>query len=190
MPNHCEHDFYIEGKKEDVAEILEAIKGTKENQFLDFNRLIPYPENLALMDKIHQEAGGYFADTAEYRKKLVSLLKEHNLDIDPDKFKDGFNSGGHGWCTSNWGTKWNAYNFEPIDDWQVEEHSEVSFKFETAWSPPEPIIHKIAELTKEKEVSIRITYFERGMAFHGFYRLENGEVSDHEQAKYYGNRGG
>lgn len=48
------------------------------------------------------------------------------------------------WCIEYWGTKWNAYSFEFIDD--------DTIKFETAWSCPEPIIKKIAEKYQDAKI--------------------------------------
>lgn len=42
------------------------------------------------------------------------------------------------WCIKNWGTKWNACDTEIID--------EDTIKFDTAWSSPEPVIAKLAEM--------------------------------------------
>lgn len=46
------------------------------------------------------------------------------------------------WSVANWGTKWNAYGFEPDTD-----HSkEKEIRFLTAWSAPHPILEKLAKL--------------------------------------------
>lgn len=48
------------------------------------------------------------------------------------------------WCWKNWGTKWNSYDNE-IED-------EDTIRFSTAWSAPEPIIDKLAEMYPEKVI--------------------------------------
>lgn len=45
------------------------------------------------------------------------------------------------WSIINWGTKWNAYSFEFVDD--------NTIKFETAWNCPEPVIKKLSEMYPE-----------------------------------------
>jgi hypothetical protein len=45
------------------------------------------------------------------------------------------------WSNRNWGTKWNAYDFAIIR----EEPGRYECRFETAWSPPEPVYIKLAE---------------------------------------------
>jgi hypothetical protein len=43
------------------------------------------------------------------------------------------------WCLREWGTKWSAYNFSDYDDGNT-------IEFDTAWSPPTPIIEKLSEM--------------------------------------------
>jgi len=66
-----------------------------------------------------------------------------------------------------WGTKWVGYDLY-IGDSIIE--------FFTAWSPPIPIIKKLAEL--HKDISFSLEYFETGMAFRGYATAEwqDGEV--------------
>ena len=59
----------------------------------------------------------------------------------------------------NWGTKWNGYDGRITDDGST-------FTFDTAWSPPLPIIKKLAELTGETFI---LQYIEQGMFFCGEY---------------------
>ena len=66
-----------------------------------------------------------------------------------------------------WGTKWVGYDLSI---------GESSIDFYTAWSPPLPIIKKLAEL--HKDLVFRLEYFEAGMAFRGVYtaRWQGDEV--------------
>lgn len=45
------------------------------------------------------------------------------------------------WNTKNWGTKWHAMRFS--QSWSFDQRT---FHFETAWSPPLPIIKRLSEL--------------------------------------------
>jgi hypothetical protein len=47
----------------------------------------------------------------------------------------------YGFCTNQWGTKWNAYGYEGGVQFDGK-----SLRFLTAWAPPEPIIAKLAEM--------------------------------------------
>jgi hypothetical protein len=48
----------------------------------------------------------------------------------------------HEWACANWGTKWNAYDYEERE----RSEGRFVFKFETAWSFPEPVFRKLAEM--------------------------------------------
>ena len=66
-----------------------------------------------------------------------------------------------------WGTKWVGYDLNI---------GESIIDFFTAWSPPLPIIKKLAEL--HKDFVFRLEYYETGMAFRGIYTASwnDGEV--------------
>lgn len=59
------------------------------------------------------------------------------------------------WASENWGTKWNSYEGQVQDE---------GISFNTAWSPPTPVI---AELAKQIGKSLRLIYDETGMDFCG-----------------------
>jgi hypothetical protein len=64
-----------------------------------------------------------------------------------------------------WGTKWVGYEAQI---------GESRIDFYTAWSPPLPIIKKLAEL--HKDLVFRLEYYELGMAFRGIATARwNGE---------------
>ena len=48
------------------------------------------------------------------------------------------------WNIKMWGTKWNSYQFERVSDTVV--------TFQTAWSPPHPVIGRLNEKTKSRIV--------------------------------------
>ena len=50
----------------------------------------------------------------------------------------------YGWCPNNWGTKWNACDTQIID--------RNTIVFDTAWSNPEPILLKLAEMYPDTEI--------------------------------------
>ena len=79
----------------------------------------------------------------------------------------------YGWRVENWGTKWTGYDGRFNDD-------QTAFSFETAWSPPLPIIKKLAEITGQTFI---LGYIEEGMFFCGKYTA--GREFDHDE--YYDN---
>lgn len=61
------------------------------------------------------------------------------------------------WNVANWGTKWNAYKVSWIDGLEPDAY-EFLVKFETAWSPPRPVLQAI----KDKGFDVRYTYLDEG----------------------------
>lgn len=79
-----------------------------------------------------------------------------------EKLNEG--DGWYNWRVENWGTKWEGYDGRFNDDQSV-------FTFDTAWSPPLPIIKKLAELTGQTFI---LEYIEYGMFFCGKYTAGQG----------------
>lgn len=75
----------------------------------------------------------------------------------------------YNWRVANWGTKRKGYDGGISDDGST-------FTFDTAWSPPLPIIKKLAELTGETLV---LQYIEYGMFFCGEYTA--GQDGDYDE---------
>ena len=65
------------------------------------------------------------------------------------------------WSVANWGTKWNSYAFG-IDH---EVNRELSFRFDTAWNFPNPILKKLAEMFPS--LRFECTCFDPGWIFAG-----------------------
>ena len=61
----------------------------------------------------------------------------------------------YGWRNENWGTRSNSYEGQAQDD---------GISFNTAWSPPTPVI---VELAKQIDKPLRLIYDESGMDFCG-----------------------
>jgi len=154
MPNWCDNELTMEGTPEDVEKVFEFMK-TAECEF-DFNQAIPYPQKYKEMDD-ERERLGY----KEFHEKYG------------ENASDGYNAGGYDWCIENWGTKWNAC--EPHRERDV-------MQFETAWSPPSPIVIALAK--KFQSVSFYLEYFEGGMGFAGGFSclsLESQEDYDYDE---------
>ena len=125
MPNWCNNELVVSGKKKDVEEFCKKVRG--DEAVLDFNKIIPYPKHFAKAD----------AEAGKERKKGLKKYSE---------IKDGYNSGGYEWCCANWGTKWNACNVIFEDRFNYNNYNEIGIYFRTAWDPPLPVIKKIIEL--------------------------------------------
>jgi hypothetical protein len=169
MPNWCECDLFIEGPSAKIDEFLRLVK-TEQSEF-DFDRLIPYPEHFKKQDDLAAEW-----DRLHPPPRTGEIWKERP--------KDGYNQGGYEWCIESWGTKWNASRIQI--DRNHPEHVEINF--DTAWSPPLPVIERACKLFSELRFDLR--YFECGDGFNGMFACEHGEVVTHISGEYFGNRGG
>lgn len=87
-------------------------------------------------------------------------------------------SGPDDWYHNNinsWGTKWDVMG-EGVG-FHVEEGF-VSYGFSSAWSPPSPVIERLAQIFPE--VSIEFSYHEGGCDFWGIETYKNGELVSEE----------
>ena len=92
MPNHVTNKLTIKGDEDTVRFIFKVISGDQENQFIDFNKVIPAP---AFM--FNQPAGKAEGDMAESLGCPIWTKFNHK----------------------EWGTKWNAYSQKKIDDYTI-----------------------------------------------------------------------
>jgi hypothetical protein len=171
MPNWCENDLTITGKPEELQRFLDFAKGIDggEETALDFNQFIPYPEEYRKLNEAAKE-----------------WRKQHPEAPWTDRPRDGYNQGGYEWCIENWGTKWTA--MATIDEDYDLEDGELVMHFDTAWSPPLPVIKKASELFPALQFDLR--YFECGVGFNGVYRCQGGQVEEDRVGDYFGGRGG
>lgn len=113
MPNHITTRIKITGDPEAVKRVLNKIKNDEFGMgTIDFEKIIPMPKNI-------------FKGNLGVRER--ELYGNNNW---------------YDWSAANWGTKWNAYGFDPNTDYSKEKE----LKFLTAWSAPHPVIAKLSEM--------------------------------------------
>jgi hypothetical protein len=171
MPNYCECDLYVSGPKDRLEEFIRAAAG--KESFLDFDRLIPYPEEFRELDRLAEEWG-----------------KKATTERTGPRPADGSNQGGYDWCIEHWGTKWNAFgvrvDLEPVQDGEAD--ACVKIAFITPWSPPAPVIEHAAK--RFSDLSFDLYSFECGAGFSGKFACRDGRVTCDKMRPYYGSRGG
>lgn len=157
MPNHVSNRLTLQCGKARASKVLAAIGGRSDDgtaMLIDFNKLIPYPERFATLDREAHE-----------------WEKSHPSDPRTGRPKDGFNQGGYEWCCEHWGTKWNAYGQKRLGP--------TSVYFETAWSAPEPVMDALA--AKFPDVPFMLEYADEAFGHNtGILRYAKGE-KNHSQ---------
>ncbi|NIM99447.1 MAG: hypothetical protein GTO24_15665 [candidate division Zixibacteria bacterium] len=149
MPNWCFNDLYVSGDSEALDRFKDFAKDKDDPEnVLHTDNFIPYPEHFKKMD-----------EEAERERK------KGNHDV-----KDGFNNGGYDWCCENWGTKWGICDprIENADDWIIR------YSFDTAWSPPKPLIVKMSEMFPK--LIFELKYEEPNDGLYGLFIVEGGEI--------------
>ena len=128
------------------------------------------------------------------RKHFLEWLTEHHPDVVEKgrKTLQCFRETGcmswYEWNTENWGTKWDAYEYEPVS------RSEgcAVLRFQTAWSPPRPVLAALAAQWPMLTISVE-SIDEGGWAYRGAYAngigaLEKCEEDDAMYERVYGEK--
>ena len=148
MPNHIITEVEIVGTKENIAKL---IKDTKirtdieyhEDNFFDFNGIIPMPEELlktASPTSIFDTQKEVDEENERYGRSFGQGSTKALLRSEADRRMKEYGAlNWYDWSYNNWGTKWNAYEVRYIG------HSDTKLvlKIETAWDTPRPIWEKL-----------------------------------------------
>jgi hypothetical protein len=76
------------------------------------------------------------------------------------------------WSVTNWGTKWNAYDYRVVS----EELGYWEFVFDTAWSVPEPVLYQLAEMFPS--LSFEVRSFDEGWCFAYYLDIRGTEAEE------------
>jgi len=89
----------------------------------------------------------------------------------------------YSWAQEHWGTKWSASNAGWMSPARAaKRESEQVAYFETAWSPPFPLIRALSE--RYPHLTLRLEYDEAEMGFRGFQTLEAGLITAEKMENY------
>ena len=166
MPNWCSNRIEITGA--DTRALVEFL--ASETSEFDFNKIVPQPklldntvsgsrsfvidgQSVTLRSWYEPKTGDPKADAKAARPFTEDELFELN-EIGYHNWYD--------WRLANWGTKWPASYIEA--EW---DDDYARFEFQTAWSPPEPVIEALRE--RFEDAHITAFYDEPGMCAAGYY---------------------
>lgn len=110
MPNHVTNILTFSGNEETLKKMISEIAFSEKKYTFDFNSVVPIPENV------------YKGDFSLEEKELFGKLNWYD------------------WCTENWRTKWNSYDYEDEAEREKRWEEKKELKFLTAWSAPHPTI--------------------------------------------------
>jgi hypothetical protein len=176
MPNWCENDLAISGPEKDGYAFFDHALGKNEGGerlVLDFNKFVPEP-------------GTITRDLIQHLPPGISAAECPDDEL------------WYYWRLGHWGTKWQPDRFQ-VEGAEVSEaglvgipvyggEAEVMVTFDTAWSPPLPVILAMSRTFPTLRFELR--YFESSCGFNGLYVCEGGEVLADETGDYFGDRGG
>lgn len=115
------------------------------------------------------------------------MTGEPATELDFNKFIPMPKLKGDGWYTwscEHWGTKWNASSASWGDDTQ----SSSRLFFQTAWSPPEPVIAAMSD--QFPELTFKLDAAEAGMGYRIWQTWKHGKLVHERDSEYRGTRGG
>lgn len=180
MPNHITNllrvsniDFTNDkaAKSKSIDEFIEFVKSDELD--FDLNKVIPIPKELDIeCGSITDQAYALFDDKkAEYVlcfhknlrgiEELRNLLRENPYVVKhAEIIQSNLAKYGHpdwySWSIKNWGTKWNTYSGFS----KKMRYNTVEYKFETAWSPPIPVIEVLTK--KFPDLDFKLQYIDEG----------------------------
>jgi len=151
MPNHTANLLTLSGPAQAIQDAIALLAGETA---MDFNRILPMPAELR---DVH--SGGCTIEgvyRTRWREQPGPDGKAVNVAIPEEELErwrreyracDWWE-----WGIANWGTKWNAYT---VGEWEISRSGTIaSIRFETAWSPPEPVMLALSARFPGLDVSL------------------------------------
>lgn len=174
MPNHVVTHLFIEGTPEQVEQVKAFVRcDTEKERLMDFNKIIPTPEELNIESGSRGETGmayllgnkaalDRYGQNNEEREKAIRLGAKYLV----NQALYGATTW-YDWHNHHWGTKWNAYETEDLGN---------GIKFETAWSFPRPVM--IALSRHFPDIDFHFVYADEDASYNtGEGYLRNGEFT-------------
>ncbi len=185
----------IEGDAKRVAQIKSDIISVDEEGYIrhiDFDKIIPRPKSLDITSgsstsngiailkwregdptEINKIMGYQWATEFSGPEELINhMLEKGTANLKEAQMAlDNVRLYGHqdwySWSTSNWGTKWNAYDTNDNED--------DGIYFQTAWSNPYPVMEALSR--KYPDVVFHVRFADEDFGNNvGEYSLQNGNV--------------
>lgn len=193
MPNHVTNRVTLFGKRSTIIVLLAAIANEEEQMVIDFEKIKKMPEVLHEIQSPVQivtpaELKKQLADIEERRAKNPDDVRgfQHGITkrMEAEYIKKYGTTNWYDWHCLHWGTKWNAYNqdminntFMAIEDPESNDESDVEaqFIFDTAWATPFNVLKTLSE--QYPDIEIKVEYADEDCGYNcGIYTLKDGEI--------------
>jgi len=171
MPNHVTNILKIIGDEKTVKEIMDSLKNDESP--LDFNKIHKMPEELK-----NTSSPVNVVTEKEYKKELKIYNEKKENDtlkhwetlpitekMQQDLIKKYGTDNWYDWAVNNWGTKWNAYDVNPMSENQIQ--------FSTAWSTPTILMERLSMINPDVEIEVSYADEDTGSNV-GMYKLVDG----------------
>lgn len=190
MPNHVTNILTTNDEK--LLEFISNPDDKDGNIHIDFNKIIPMPTTLDIESSSEGKTGielvkfkDFGTPMSEWAQEVINKSGSERLTRMEQlgrQYLENIKNYGHqdwySWSIQNWGTKWNAYN---------QSRDGNSIRFDTAWSTPEPIFRKLAELFPNSEFEVKFADEDIGNNC-GIVTYKNGKeeeyISKHGNIKF------
>jgi hypothetical protein len=182
MPNWCYNTLTIQGPKNQVDSIKEKLNKPYTRVHDQWN-----PESGEMEMREYSYDNPIFAFWNIYNPiednvdmSIYEGQGDRSLSMVEQLMFKGNNW--YDWNVRNWGTKWDVgvSNDEKYPETELCEHKSegedqwLVYKFNTAWSPPEPAIVKLSSLVPNCVITLN---FEEETGWGGEYEFVNGEIT-------------
>ena len=164
MPNWCENVVRVSGEYKEILRFIDVVKSEEEP--FSFQSISPMPEELHWVQspvsiKTQEEIDAYKEENKDSKYMMMSFP------ITQEMYNEYMKKYGcatwYDWANDMWGTKWDCRGVVYKDEFEGEE---VTYRFDTAWGPPEPIYHVLTY--KFPDLHISWYFNEPGMEFAGY----------------------
>ena len=172
MPNWCCNKIRIRAKKTTLEAIKEAVKGvdytrpfiveerrngdmTPVDCIFCFHSIIPQPDEILDPEDPRRK-------TKMSSDEILERLSDKSDKVMPEWWS---------WRVNNWGTKW-AVSSDNTNF--IEKKGSITYCFDTAWAPPEPVISELSY--KFPDAEILLSFYEPGCIGRGSMTFKGGEV--------------
>lgn len=185
MPNHITNII------KSSPEVIRALINTDESGklLIDFGNIIPKPKRLddVIVDGSEDVVKYLFNENTHkgYMGNGYSFdrfLSSGGLSSYDDKRFESFinmirnkreygHTSWYDWSCENWGTKWNAYDYDITED----DIADGVIKFDTAWACPLPVIKELSRKFPNDEIELRYADEDIGHNY-GHLFIKNGAI--------------